>query len=83
MFVCSKTPPREVITGVHIWYGSKRNLSGKVLFVIKIPSDQPFGRYCPKSGHLSKKSRFFSRFSKQLTVLRESYRPETLIQGKR
>ena len=59
MFVCSKTPPREVITGVHIWYGSKRNLSGKVLFVIKIPSDQPFGRYCPKTGHLSKKNSLY------------------------
>jgi len=47
---CSKTPPREIQKYAHIIYGSKRNLSGKDYFVIRILSDQPSGRYAPKTG---------------------------------
>ena len=84
VFVCvwQKTPPRELITGVHIWYRSKRNLSGKVPFVIRSPFNQRFGRYCPEPGQLSKKRQFFSRFSKELSVSPMSYRPETLSEGR-
>jgi len=34
----------------HVIYGSKRNLPGKDYFVIRSPSDQPSGRYTPKTG---------------------------------
>jgi len=50
VFVCLKTPPREIQKYAHIIYGSKRNLPGKDYFVIRSPSDQPSGRYTPKSG---------------------------------
>jgi len=50
VFVCLKTPPREIQKYAHIIYGSKRNLPGRDCFVIKSPSDQPSGRYSPKTG---------------------------------
>jgi hypothetical protein len=53
--VCPQTPPREMSKYRHFIYGWKWNLSGKVLFVIKSPSDQPSGRYWPKTGKRWKK----------------------------
>ena len=40
----------------HIVYQSTWKLPGKDVVDIKNPSDQPFGRYCPESGRMSKKT---------------------------
>mgnify|MGYP007024384275 CR=1 FL=1 len=65
--VCPQTPPREIDRYSYVIYGSTQNLSGKDYFVVSSRSDHRFGRYCPKTGHRSKKwheKRFF------LTVFR-------------
>ena len=46
--VCWRTPPGEIIRYRHMIYGSKQNLSGKVVNYISSQTDQRFKSYEPK-----------------------------------
>ena len=50
MFVSQASSSREMYQEGHVIYGSKRNLSGKLLKEMSSRSDQVSGLNCPKSG---------------------------------
>ena len=82
LFVCFKTPPREMSKYRHIIYGSKQNLSGKDVIYISSPPDQLSGRYCPETGLRWKKMMKNRHFFKNLSTFPMSDRLEMLNEGK-
>ena len=69
LFVCLSVRQRSTFFYLdkygHIIYGSTGNLPERVLTASEIWFGELSGRYCPKSGHLSKKkSHFFALFER-------------------